>query len=349
MISILNIGFPSDIRDAIGESTNSLQALCESAEINKWGLHRKYISGVHSIARLTAMNDTPFSGGHWRGYYNGQDRPGVWSAALPGVSKDRRSFDFDILSLGAWTLTRQEYISGAWVNIDDSADSWFIVPKGSFTWKGGSIGPGPSANHDIAYNTTSWMVTGSSAPSDTIHALSSYMRLWIDENTGAERTGRLVLSHPDEEDADLPANNEYYEFTQGTGGLMFDDSDIIVSGSQSEYPSYHNVYFGIPSPPHEVRFDTGPGSISWIRLGVNDGGFKSRGSPVYYFDPLVGSGYLNIEIASFWSTVPATREAYISCDLWDNVSPYGSLVDSVTIGITQHAFIPKGGGMEEPT
>jgi len=198
-IGTTNLKIPP-IKQEIGETTDDFQALCESANRNRWGVNRKHVSGATSAARLSALGTTSFKMTDWRGYNHSQSRPSFW----PIGSGDEADPDFHLPPSGgsiAWN-----YVSlGAYTLSTDV--NWITLrPTGSY-------------NHTITTNPAGDL-TGGADPFDGIqhHSLEGDVLIQVSENTGDARKGNITLSTPDDSDTNVTIANRRLTIGQSEAG-----------------------------------------------------------------------------------------------------------------------------------
>lgn len=234
------------IRDALSESTRVLRLLCQSAEVNKWGIHRCFGSGSTGALRLTNISTAPYVMGHFRGYSHSLTAPGVIAPVLESFTDDAQDEPYEIHSLGAYEITRQEWNGSSWDNIAHNTVSWFRIERSS---------PGDE-NHTVTVNGVSGHVEGCSsanAACPSYHQLEANLRLKINSLSSGERKGRVILSHPDDGDDDAKPP---YVFP-----LITEFTQSVVSYTWSVTPSSFSFIANKPSPQFL--------GITWGGSGIN--------------------------------------------------------------------------------
>lgn len=185
----------SAIRNALEEISNDLGTLCQSVNINKWGLSRFFCLGSNSANRLANIQSSPYKMGDFRAYNHNETAPGMIGSFIELFNGSSGTQQCQIRSIGDYSIKRYvRYDGGSWQLLSDDAVSWFNVVFSS-------------GNHSVVHNSGSGQVEGPTINTvDNYHVLEGNLSVTVDEWNESQfnqlREYRVMLNHPDKFDGE---------------------------------------------------------------------------------------------------------------------------------------------------
>lgn len=205
----------SAVRDALNETSYDLASLCQSSNINKWGLFRYYFDGGDQLRPFTALTTTatdhlsemtasPYELGDFRGYHHAQLAPGWYTSfngtQLPltgtmlsanvnaaGAGGSGNAITMYFVSIGAYEI-EISYGSGS---------DWVTVLEPLVEQVGGdpTVIGAHTYETDIDGNLTGGRSFGSEVGPLASNALYGKVRIVLSNNGGSSRTVDIRLKN----------------------------------------------------------------------------------------------------------------------------------------------------------